>query len=78
MTITLEEIKAAVTRSNTEIDFSKIEPATNFSDYGADSLDIFNIILEIQNLTGIEIPDSDVEELDSLDSIYRYLHDKHG
>lgn len=73
MAIKIEEIKQAIVRSNTEIDFSNLEPKTKFSEVGVDSLDVFNIILEVQNISGLEIPDTDIEELDSIENIYNYL-----
>ena len=49
--------------------------ATNekFSDLGLDSLDIFNIFVEVESLTGIQVPDDEIENLQTIDSIHAYI-----
>ena len=44
-----------------------------FSDLGLDSLDIFNVLVELETLTGIEVPDSDVEKVQTIDNLHAYL-----
>ncbi|MFK3774618.1 acyl carrier protein [Pseudomonas sp. NPDC089406] len=41
--------------------------------YGLDSLDMFNALLEIQNHTGREVPESDIEGLRTINDFVAYF-----
>ena len=49
---------------------------TRFSDLGMDSLDVYNVFVELEVLTGIQVPDNDVEDLQTIDSIHGYFATK--
>jgi acyl carrier protein len=40
---------------------------------GVDSLDIYNILVELENKTGKAVPDSDVENLSTIKEIAAYF-----
>ena len=44
-----------------------------FTELGLDSLDVFNIFVELEVLTGIQVPDNDIEKLQTIDSIHAYF-----
>jgi len=44
-----------------------------FSEMDLDSLDVFNIFVELESLTGIQVPDGDIEKLQTIDSIHAYF-----
>lgn len=44
------------------------------TDQGVDSLGMFNIILVLQEKYGIEIPDPDIDRLNTIDEIITYLN----
>lgn len=44
-----------------------------FSELGLDSLDVFNIFIELETLTGIQVPDDEIENLQTIDSIHAYV-----
>ena len=50
-----------------------IPTSEEFSDLGLDSLDVFNILVELETLTGIEVPDSDIEKVQTIDDIHTYF-----
>ena len=52
---------------------SPIPTDEEFSDLGLDSLDVFNIFIELESQTGIQVPDSDIEKLQTIDNIHDYL-----
>lgn len=43
------------------------------NDFGADSLDAVEILMEIEDKTGVAIPDSDVLELKTIGDIVNYI-----
>ena len=52
---------------------SPIPTDREFSDLGLDSLDVYNIFVEIEVQTSVEIPDSEIENLKTIDSLHAYL-----
>ena len=74
--LTLEQIRDAIGSSGVEIDALSMPVKKKFSDLGLDSMDVFNILIELQNITGIEIPDADIKILQSLEKIYQYFEKK--
>jgi acyl carrier protein len=55
---------------------SPVPTDTPFTDLGMDSLDIYNVFVELEVLTGIQVPDNDVEGLQTIDSIHDYFSAK--
>jgi acyl carrier protein len=72
--ITPEQIRALIARMDSVIDLDKLKDSTPFSDAGADSLDFFNIISEIQMATGVNITDQDIEQVGTLAGLVDYLN----
>ena len=52
---------------------SPIPTNQEFSDLGLDSLDVFNIFVELETLTGVQVPDDEIGDLQSIDSIHTYF-----
>lgn len=75
--ITTEQIHKIIHDIVPAVDVSKIEPNTRLREYGIDSMDFFNIILELQELLGKEIPDEDIDQVRTVASIQEYFK-KHG
>jgi len=71
-----EKIIEIVKSSSEGVDLNGLTSTTVFSDIGIDSLDMFTVILAIQDALGIEIPDSDVDKLNSVNAIVEYLTEK--
>ena len=58
------------------INQDSIKDESNFiNDLGADSLNIVEIVMEIEDEYGIEIPDEDVEELNTVGDLKNYIKD---
>ena len=61
---------------------SDLEPPiagdAQFADLGLDSLDVFNILNDLEALSGIQIPDEDVEKVKTIDSILKYFEAKNS
>lgn len=45
----------------------------NFKSLGIDSLDFFNVVVELEALTGRKVPDSDVDKLTNIKSLVEYF-----
>lgn len=72
--ITSDQVRAVIARLDSVLNLDKLQDTTPFSDAGADSLDFFNIISEIQSVTGVEIADKDVEQVNTLVGLVNYLN----
>jgi acyl carrier protein len=46
----------------------------SFKTLGVDSLDTYNILMQIEEAYKIKIPDSDIQKLSSIDAIVKYLN----
>jgi acyl carrier protein len=56
------------------VDESQIVPSANFSkDLNADSLDLVELIMSIEEEFGIEIPDEDAEKIETVNDALTYL-----
>ena len=45
----------------------------SFEDLGMDSLDVFNIFVELETITGHQVPDSEIESLQTVNHIHSYF-----
>ncbi len=71
-----EEIRAILVK-HLKIDPAKITDTTNLQeDLGADSLDLVEIIMELENKFGIEIPDEDIFGLKTMNDVIAYIEKK--
>ena len=61
---------------NLGVDANKITMESHFiNDLGADSLDTVELVLELEDQFGIEIPDDVTETLFTVADVYTYLED---
>lgn len=72
-----EKIKDIVV-DQLDVDPEKVTPETSFEDLDADSLDIVELIMALEEEFGIEIPDEDAEKLTSLQAAVDYIKGKTG
>ncbi len=75
--ITVEQIHNIIHNTVPAVDVGKIDPNTRLREYGIDSMDFFNIVLELQELLGKEIPDEDIDQVRTVAAIQEYFR-KHG
>lgn len=71
-----QEIKSRVITLVAEIlntDQSKVQQATSFEQLGADSLDMVEIVMRLEEEFSIEINDEHAQQLTSLDSVVDYI-----
>ncbi|KRL38668.1 hypothetical protein FD20_GL001385 [Liquorilactobacillus uvarum DSM 19971] len=65
---------AKIIHDRFELDQSKITPELTFSsDLDADSIDIVEFVLELEDTFGAEIPDEDAEKLLTVGDVVKYI-----
>ena len=55
------------------VDKTQITKDTTLKSLGIDSLDVFNLLVELESKTGKTISDDDVEKLSSINEIVEYF-----
>ena len=58
-----------------EIDAETITAETNLiDDLGADSLDLFELVMALEEETGVEIPSEELENIKTIGDVEKYLN----
>lgn len=76
MDITEQAVRQILKSASGRIDFTQARPDASLRNAGMDSMEISNIMLEVEEAYGIKIPDSDLDGLDSIDAIVSYVRTK--
>jgi acyl carrier protein len=75
----LEERVAAIIVEQLGISREEIKPEASFiDDLGADSLDIVELVMAMEETFDVEIPDDDAEKIQTIGDAVKYLKDKIG
>ena len=71
----LEKVKETVAEA-LGADIDTITEETSFKeDLGADSLDLFEMVMSLEESCGVEIPTEDLEEMKTVGDVVKYLED---
>ncbi len=71
-----EKVKKIVAEQ-LEVEENKIEPKANFAnDLGADSLDVVELVMALEEEFEIEIPDEAAEQIDTVGKAVNYISEK--
>lgn len=71
----LEKVKETVAES-LGADINTITEKTSFKDdLGADSLDLFEMVMSLEESCGVEIPTEDLEQMKTVGDVVKYLED---
>ena len=69
----LEKIKAILS-GQFDVEEDSITPETNLADdLGADSLDVVDLLMSIEDEFEVEIPDEDVENIKTVGALVEYI-----
>lgn len=71
-----QQIRKIIADINTSHDWMTQDKNVTFEKLGLDSLDRFDILVGIQEAADIELPDDDVEKLQSIAAIEAYFVNK--
>jgi acyl carrier protein len=74
MNVSQELIASLIDGAGVAADISGIKGDMPLRDAGIDSLDMMNVFLAIEEKFAIRIPDEDIQKLDTMDNIVRYLN----
>ncbi len=74
MSITRNDVLAAIQSAKVLEDISIVRDEIKLTEQGIDSLGMFNVLLVVEERYGIQIPDSDIERLQTVNDIVRYLN----
>ena len=71
----LEKIKELVAE-NLGVDAETVTESSAFKeDLGADSLDLFELVMALEEEFGIEIPTEDLEQITTVDDVIKYINE---
>lgn len=74
MAVDFEKIKGII-KDKLNVDVSDLKAESTFADLGADSLDIVELIMALEEEFGIEIPDEDAEKIKTVGDAKKYIED---
>lgn len=74
--ITTDQIRNLIVNADTLIKVNKLKDSTPFLNAGADSLDLFNIILAVEDAYQLRIPSEDIAKVTNLDDLAAYLNQR--
>ena len=72
---TMKKIKEIISRQ-TDIDQEKLGENTTLEDIVADSLDIVEMLMEIEEAFDIDIPDEDAKKLSTVGELCNYIEER--
>jgi acyl carrier protein len=72
----LEKVKGIVVEQLDVTEDKITEDASFIDDLGADSLDIVELLMAIEDEYGIEIPDEEAEKLRTVGDVVKYIKEK--
>lgn len=72
----LEKLKTIIAEQ-LNVEESEIKAESNFKDdLGADSLDLFELVMSLEEEYGVEIPSEDLEKIATVNDVLNYLKSK--
>ncbi len=72
----LEKLKSMIAEQ-LSINEAEINADSNFKDdLGADSLDLFELVMSLEEEYGVEIPSEDLEKIATVNDVMEYLKEK--
>jgi acyl carrier protein len=75
-TVTVKKILETIEKANLVNDVNALLLDKPLSEQGVDSLDFSGILFNLEEVFGIEIPDEDIDSLQTINSISIYINRK--
>ena len=73
-----EEVVNVISDIVGNVDIGEKDYDTALSDVGVDSLDTFNILLELEEKYGVDFPEEEVESLNTVNLLVKFITDNHN
>ncbi|MGC8834657.1 MAG: acyl carrier protein [Armatimonadota bacterium] len=61
-----------------KVEPSAVTPEATFEDLGADSLDVWDLLMRLEDEFDIKIPDEDAEKITTVGQVVQYLEETAG
>jgi len=71
--LTKEKIVEIINGCGLSLDHQETSQDVTFKSLGVDSLDFFNVLEEIEEITGKKVPDGDVAKLTNIKELLEYF-----
>ena len=78
MKATSDNIREIIAEADILIEVTKLKNDILLKDQGADSLDLANILLLLEEKFKIKIPDQDLDQVQSINAIIEYINNKNS
>jgi len=76
-TVSMEERLCKIIAEQLDVEESKVVPGASFADdLKADSLDLVELIMSIEEEFGVEIPDEEAEKMKTVGDALQYLNER--
>jgi acyl carrier protein len=72
MAVDFDKVKAII-KDKLSLDTAEISKESSFADLGADSLDIVELIMALEEEFGIEIPDEEAEKIKTVGDAVNFI-----
>lgn len=69
----LLKIKSAAQQANLKLSLLDLDPAEDFYTQGLDSLDHIQILMKVEEISGVQFSDTEYDECSSLERIEKFL-----
>ena len=76
MKATVENVKEVIAEAEVLGDADEMKNDIPLSDQGIDSLDVVNVYLLLEEKFDVKIPDEDLNQLETIDTIVEYINNK--
>lgn len=73
--VSIAELRTWLATLDTQMDLNQLHDQTPFRQAGADSFDLFTLIIGLQDSFGVTVPDGEIAQVNSLDAMARYLNE---
>lgn len=71
--VDVKDIYDIINDSDTMIELENVKADSDLKEFGADSLDMMTVLLNVQEKYGIEIPDDKIEDLSTIQKIADFI-----
>ena len=75
-TVTVEQVLETIENANLVKDVNALDHAKPLREQGIDSLDFSGVLFNMEEVFGIEIPDADIDGLQTINDILVYVNSK--
>lgn len=72
--LTEVDVKQAMAESGVTADVTDLGAQQSFSEFGLDSLDLFNLFVELEDKTGVTVADEDLDKLKTIDDVLDHFN----